>query len=75
MSEELSVPTFTSNGAWAQYAGKLLGSDGADSKAAAIAKYLCGRPLTQVQAAFAEMAIAVANFPPVNPVVQEEVSV
>jgi hypothetical protein len=61
-----SVPVFTDNGSWGQYAEQLLGSDGSDAIAAAIAKYLSGQSLTNAQVTIVEEAIAVANYPPVS---------
>jgi hypothetical protein len=60
-----SVPVFTDNGAWGQYVEQMLGSDGTDATAAAIAKYLSGQSVTEAQQTTIEQAIAIANYPPV----------
>jgi hypothetical protein len=61
-----AVPVFTNNGAWGTYVEQMLGSNGSDSIAAAVAKYLAGASLTTDQATVAEEAIAIANYPPVS---------
>lgn len=61
-----AVPVFTNNGAWGQYVEQMLGSNGSDAIAAAIAKYLSGQSLTTDQATVAEEAVAIANYPPVS---------
>jgi hypothetical protein len=61
-----AVPVFTNNGAWGQYVEQMLGSNGSDAIAAAVAKYLAGTSLTTDQATVVEEAIAIANYPPVN---------
>jgi len=60
-----SIPLFTNNAVWAQYAEQLLGSDGNDATSAALGAYLTGGQLTEAQASLVEEAIAVANYPPV----------
>jgi len=60
-----SIPVFTSNAVWAQYAEQLLGSDGNDATSAALGAYLTGAQLTEAQTSLVEEAIAVANYPPV----------
>lgn len=61
-----SVPVFTDNGSWAQYVEQMLGSNGSDAIAAAIAKYLSGQSVTSAQQTTIEQAIAIANNPPVS---------
>lgn len=60
-----TVPVFTDNGSWGQYAEAQMGSDGADAIAAAIGKYLAGVPVTTDQQTIIQQAIAIANYPPV----------
>jgi hypothetical protein len=61
-----AVPAFADNASWGQYVETALGSNGSDSIAAAIAKYLSGQPVTVDQQTTIEEAIALANYPPVT---------
>lgn len=55
----------TTNAQWGQAAESAMGSTGADSIAAAIAKYLFGLPLDENQAQTVQEAVAVVGYPPV----------
>lgn len=60
-----TTTTFATNAAWAQAAEQYLGSDGADTTAAAISKYIAGQQMTTAQETTVEEAIAAEGYPPV----------
>lgn len=56
---------FTNNSQWTQSAESYMGSDGNDSIAAALGKYITGQPLTDVQVTTVQSAIASQGYPPI----------
>jgi Fibronectin type III domain len=60
-----TTQAFSNNAAWAQAAEAYLGSNGADSTAAALSKYLLGQQITTDQEQVVEEAIAAEGYPPV----------
>jgi hypothetical protein len=60
-----TTTAFADNAAWAQAVETYLGSDGADSIAAAVAKYTQGQQITTAQQTIVEEGIAAEGYPPV----------
>ena len=58
-----AVPVFTNNGAWGQYVETMLGSNGSDAIAAAIANYLAGSSLSSDQATVVDGNLISARTP------------
>lgn len=56
---------FTNNAQWTQAAESYMGSDGNDSIAAALGKYITGQPLTDTQVTVVQSAIASQGYPPI----------
>jgi hypothetical protein len=57
--------SFINNAQWAQYAEQAMGSDGSDTIAAALGKYITGGEVTTAQVTTIDEAIAIAGYPPV----------